>query len=233
MNRRGLLLTLASAGSAMTMGAASARPLTDWLQDARIARRFLAAGIAVHSYTVMSSSMLPTIALGDALLGDLRVAGASPARGEIIVFRHSNSEAWIKRVVGLPGDRVAFRNWRLILNDAEVPRLDAGQGEFMTARGRQTLSVASEAPPGARAYPIVNGADEPESLGMFADTPEIEVEAGRVYVLGDNRGQSIDSRSPMMGTIAVGAILARVVYRLSPNPEWLAPEASVPGLPAQ
>ena len=133
----------------------------------------------------------------------------------------------------MPGDRVAFRNWRLILNDAEVPRLDAGQGEFATARGRQILSVASETPPGARAYQIVNGADEPESLTMFADTPEIEVESGRVYVLGDNRGQSIDSRSPMMGTIAVGEVLARIVYRLSPNPGWLAPEASVPGLPAQ
>jgi signal peptidase I len=233
MNRRGLLLALASAGAAVAMGAARARPLTDWLQDAGIARRFLAAGIAVHSYTVTSSSMLPTIALDDALLGDLRAAAALPARGEIIVFRHSNGEAWIKRAVGLPGDRVAFKNWRLILNGAEVPRLDAGQGEFTTAGGRRTLSVASEAPPGARAYQIVNGADEPESLRMFADTPEIEVEPGRVYVLGDNRGQSMDSRSPTMGTIAIGEILARVVYRLSPNPGWLAPEQSVPGLPAE
>ena len=68
---------------------------------------------------------------------------------------------------------------------------------------------------------------------MFADMPELEVEAGRVYVLGDNRGQSIDSRSPMMGTIAIEAILARIVYRLSPNPDWLAPEQSVPGLPGE
>jgi len=232
MNRRAALLGLSAVAGAASPSA-SAGWLGDFVDGYGVTRRFLSGRIPIHSYRLESASMLPTLALGDVLLGDLRAAGAPPMRGEMIVFCHSDGRDWMKRVVGLPGERIAFKNWRMILNGAEVQTSDAGEDEFTTGEGRQTLSLLREAPPDSLAYLTVNAGRDEARLAMFADAPEVVVAPGRVYVLGDNRGQSIDSRAPTMGTIAIDNILGRIVYRLRPNPAWLAPEESIPGLPAE
>jgi signal peptidase I len=231
MNRRSFLLTLGAIGSAVAPRPSRAASLADWFEDFRVARRFVDAGIPIHSYVTKSTSMLPTMAIDDVVLADLRSRGAPPARGELIVFRNSDGADWMKRAVGLPGDRIAFKNWRLILNGAEVACDSAGQGEFATPTGRRTLPLWRESPPDARPYQIVIEDDLPKSWRRLADLPEIEVPPGRVYVLGDNRTNSADSRTSMIGTIAISDIVGRVVYRLRPNAGWMVPEQSVPGLP--
>ena len=233
MNRRSFLLMLGAVGSAVAFRSSRAASLTDWLEDVGLAYRFASAGIAAHSYAMQSASMLPAVAIGDVVLADLRAAGAPPTRGEIIVFRYSDGSDWIKRAVGLPGDRIAFKNWRLILNGAEVACDSAGQGEFATPTGRRTLPLWRESPLGAHPYQIVIEDDLPKSWSKLADLPEIEVPPGRVYVLGDNRTNSADSRAPIVGTIAIGDILGRIVFRLRPNAGWMVPEQSVPGLPPE
>lgn len=104
-------------------------------------------------------------------------------RGDVIVFPYPNnpSEDYIKRVVGLPGDRVAVQNGVLLVN-------------------------------GQAAYE--NYVAEP----MRRDYPEILVPEGTVFVMGDNRNDSSDSRR--WGPLPVGAILGKAVFVYWPVVDW-------------
>src|SRR5271155_232315 len=104
---------------------------------------FMAAKVAIaEPYYAPSGSMEPTLQIGDELLATKypygyssaslppfinlpdtqRILGALPQRGDIVVFRWpgDRSQIWVKRVIGLPGDRVAMRNGRLWINGAAV-----------------------------------------------------------------------------------------------------------------
>lgn len=234
INRRLFLSMLGFAGPVVSARSSLADPQADLTEGAKIVRRFAVAGIPIHTYTLKSSSMLPTLAPEDDLLGDLRVADSAPARGAIVMFRNASGEIWSKRVVGLPGDRIAFRNWRLILNDQSVALGDSGVAAEGTGSGRVALTLEREALPGAQPYQIATGAATPGTGPLNpADLPEVQVPPGCAYVLGDNRGNSIDSRWPAMGPIAIHQIVGQIVYRLTPNAGWLVPANSVPGLPAE
>ncbi|OGW54247.1 MAG: signal peptidase I, partial [Nitrospirae bacterium RBG_19FT_COMBO_55_12] len=95
----------------------------------------------VQAFKIPSASMVPTLRVGDHLLvnkfiygpripfTDTRIfAGKEPKRGEIIVFRFPLDEGkdFIKRVVGVPGDKIQIRNGRLLINDAPVPLVELG-----------------------------------------------------------------------------------------------------------
>jgi signal peptidase I len=70
-----------------------------------------------------------------------------------------------------------------------------------------------------------------EGGGFLDDIPETVVAPGRLYLLGDNRDNSVDSRVAKRGQVAIESVIGRIVYRLRPNAGWLAPRESVPGLP--
>ena len=100
---------------------------------------FLAKGAIAEPFYVPSGSMEPTLLIGDALLASKfpygygtaslpmqinlpesgRVFEDMPKRGDVVVFRWpgDNSQAWVKRVVGLPGDRIQMRQGQLFIND--------------------------------------------------------------------------------------------------------------------
>jgi len=227
MRRREAIGLAGTALLALSAGRAAGATFGDWLDGADIAARFAAAGIPVKSYAMGSSSMMPTLGEKDVLLADLRAAGTMPGRGEIIVFRPPSPDTvFVKRVIGSPGDRVAVKAGRLVLNGKVVERRPKGRVELDLSLGPTPVSVYEEALSGVRPYEIAEMSD----AGMLDDVSESVVPPGAVFVLGDNRDNSMDSRVAEMGPISIGNIVGRVVYRLRPNSGWLVPPETVPGL---
>src|SRR5579862_647221 len=134
----------------------------------------MAAKTAIaEPYYVPSGSMEPTLQIGDELLATkypygyssaslpnyitlpntARILAALPRRGDVVVFRWpgDRSQIWVKRVVGLPGDKIAMRDGRLWINDAPVGLKSDGLGPMETENGsRQMVARLTETLPGGR-----------------------------------------------------------------------------------
>ena len=136
----------------------------------------------VQAFKIPSGSMVPTLAIGDHILVNKFIYGVKlpftsatmipisrPARGDIIVFKYPQDEKkdFIKRVVGLPGDRVDVRQQQVYINDR--PLVEA----YAVHQGPSTQGQA------------INPRD---------DYGPVTVPAGAYFVMGDNRDHSLDSR---------------------------------------
>jgi len=232
IGRRRALILLASAAPVLAAGPAQAGFLD--LFDAGqwwMALRFAWAGIPARTFRIPGQSMAPTLEPGDTFVVDQRAAGTPPRRGDIIVFRVplDRSVLYVKRVVGLPGDRVQMIGGFLSINRRLVERRQAEPYAGPSSRGGTLHRYIESLPADDNAPPAEYGILEQSGMEPYDDMPERLVPADHCFVLGDNRDNSLDSRADI-GYVPIENILGRVVYRLRPRPGWLVPPESVPGL---
>jgi signal peptidase I len=168
---------------------------------------------AYEPFNIPSSSMVPTLLIGDYLFvskaaygygrysfpGDLvpvegRIWEGEPKRGEVIVFRPPGEPEtdFIKRLIGLPGDRVQVRQGRLYINDVIVERQRIEDYVNPDEPSAGPVPQYMETLPGGVTHRIIELAGD---LGGNDDTPVFVVPAGHYFMMGDNRDGSNDSRA--------------------------------------
>jgi signal peptidase I len=181
-----------------------------------VAIALLIRAVVIESYYVPSESMLPTLLIGDHVFVNKFIYGAQipftqihlpglrdPRRGEIVVFALGRRgpgqicpldecpdfppEGFVKRIVGVPGDRVEYRADGLYVNDQRVPWQSTGR-TFQDEGGRE-YNVLDEKLEGCT-HEIL---DHPRLPGL--QNAAFTVPPGRYYFLGDNRDNSNDSRA--------------------------------------
>lgn len=188
---------------------------------------------AFANYHIPSESMAPGLQVGDRIMvakyaygysrfsipfgigGRLptapeRIFGHLPERGDVVVFKHPHTgDDYIKRVVGLPGDRLQVVRGRLHLNGSIVAREKIRDYSYRDQGGRVTRVIE---------YRESLGPDESHTIleqtdrGTLDNTSEFVVPAGHLFVMGDNRDNSSDSRET--GAKGVGFVpLENVVGR--------------------
>ena len=144
--------------------------------------------IVLQPFSVPTGGMEATILQGDFLLVPrLRPPGAATKRGEIVVFHYpvDRRQVFIKRAVAVGGDRVRMANKKLLVNGAEVNEPFALHNTTYLDPGRDTFPVATEYPLPSKEWARFVS----EHAGQAVEVPK-----GKLFVLGDNRDVSLDSR---------------------------------------
>ena len=172
-----------------------------------------------------------------------RIFADLPERGDVVIFKHPVSGSdYVKRAIGLPGDTVAAVNGQVVLNGEPLPLSEAPPMDIQitpntpchklavtvqTADGpacRYTQKL--ETLPSGKSYTVID-------LGLTTqdDFAPVVVPEGKIFVMGDNRDNSLDSRFPAQADAGVGLVDAnllvgrasRVLWSTDGSAEWLLP----------
>lgn len=209
-------------------------PIRNVIKTLLVAVLFVALlrALAFASYHIPSESMVPTLEVGDRILVNKLAYGYSrhslpfsdyfprlpgkygrvfnrlPKRGDVVVFKNPvNGEVTIKRLIGLPGDRVKLVRGRLIINNVLVSRKRL---RIFKYRAPNSTLVAvkeyREELPNGSSHKIVERSDD----DLMDDTSVQLVPDGHLFFLGDNRDNSNDSRYvSTLGFVPIENIIGR------------------------
>lgn len=173
---------------AMTAASLAATAFMEGRQDIR----------GLRAVVTPSSSMVPTLEIGDMYyVAAYEWPEFSVERGDVVILNlpHDPAHIYDKRIIGLPGDTLQWIGGVTHVNGVPLlqTRLEDGSMEEVTPEGRSyRLSAHSGMP-------------------YMLDTPIFEVPDGHVFVVGDNRGNSHDSRAPGFGPVPLENVLGKAI----------------------
>jgi signal peptidase I len=185
-----------------------------------------------EAFSIPSGSMLPTLLAGDTVIVAKlayglsryslpiwhppfvgRLFGRLPARGDVVVFKlpRQPNEDYIKRVVGLPGDRVQMIGGVLYVNGTAAAEERVADWRDPDDAGLPRIPQLEESLPGGEPHPILKQRDH----APLDDTLEWLVPDDAVFVMGDNRDASEDSRAMnQVGFVPLDNLVGRAEFRL-------------------
>lgn len=202
-------------------------PVHEAVENAKVIAIGLLAAItfqtaAFQPFTIPSSSMEPGLVTGDYVvvskfaygwsraslpfnppLPDGRLFGRSVERGDVVVFRRPSDpqQTWVKRVIGLPGDRVQVASGVVAVNGRVIQRTPLEVVADHDMPGRRVLEVRETLADGHSWTTYDGGSGQPGD-----DTDIFVVPRGQYFMMGDNRDNSLDSRWP--ADVGVGLLSA-------------------------
>jgi len=174
-----------------------------------------------------------------------RIFARQPERGDIVIFKAppGNDVDYIKRVIGLPGDTIQMRNGQVILNGKPIPKQKianfllpltpnthcyAMEFESQQADGSPACSYPQfhETLPNGKSYNVLDLGTQPQD-----DTPVYTVPADHLFLMGDNRDNSLDSRFPAVEGEGIGIVPQKnlvgkasiMMFSTDGGAEWLKP----------
>lgn len=188
----------------------------------------------LQPFHIPSESMIPTLLIGDNLFvykpaygysrysipfgGRFdyfsgRIWDAKPKLGEVVVFRPvvDPDQDFIKRVVGLPGDRVQMRDGYLYINDIKSPLEEVGPYQGVSEEGTFEAYEYTETLPNGLKHSIIKKVNLGEAT--YDNTPVFHVPEGHYFMVGDNRDGSGDSRAQgVVGYIPYENLIGRASF---------------------
>jgi signal peptidase I len=157
----------------------------------------------IESFTIQNESNFPTLHAGDRVMS-YRIAGDAVARGNMVALQLPRDPKifLVKRIVGLPGERVMMRQGQVLINKVSLRRTETEQGSAPSSiQGRTFVEVTPE----GKGYLVLDQMAD----STFDTVQEQRVPEDHYWVLGDNRDDSLDSRAMFQ----VGFVPAQNIYR--------------------